>query len=56
MEKVDTQSDETTTGIAQAHKQKKLLEVDLERAKANELELKGKIAGTEASVKKARGC
>jgi len=39
VEKVGAQVDETTTAITQAHKRRKLLEVDLERAKANKLEL-----------------
>ena len=54
MEKVSAQFDETTTAIAQAHKRRKLLEVDLERAKANELELQDKLVETEASLKKAK--
>ena len=54
MEKVGAQFDETTTAIAQAHKRRKLLEVDLERAKANELELQDKLVETEASLKKAK--
>jgi len=39
VEKVGAQFDEATTTIAQVHKRRKLLEADLERAKANELEL-----------------
>ena len=55
-ENVGTQLDETTTAIAQAHKLRKLLEADLEWAKANKLELQGKLAETEALLKKARDC
>ena len=54
MEKAGAQFDETTTAIAQAHKRRKLLEADLERAKANELELQDKLVETEASLKKAK--
>ena len=54
VEKVGAQFDETTATIAQAHKQRKLLEADLERAKVNELELQGELAETEASLKKAK--
>ena len=54
MEKVDVPSNETTTAIAQAHKWRKLLEADLERVKANELELQDKLVETEASLKKAK--
>ena len=54
VEKVGPQFDETTTAIAQAHKRRKLLEADLERAKANELELQDKLVETEASLKKAK--
>jgi len=39
IEKVGAQFDEITTAIVQAHKQRKPLEVDLEQAKATELEL-----------------
>ena len=54
VEKAGAQFDETTTAIAQAHKRRKLLEADLERAKANELELQDKLVETEASLKKAK--
>ena len=53
-EKAGAQFDEVTTVIAGAHKQRKLLETDLERSKANDLELQGKIVETEASLKKAK--
>ena len=54
VEKVGVQFDETTTAIAQAHKRRKLLEADLERAKASELELQDTLVETEASLKKAK--
>ena len=62
VEKVSEQFDEVTTAITQAHKWRKLLEPDLQRAKVNELELQGKLAEIEAFLKKAkesswkRGC
>jgi len=55
MEKVGAQFDKTTTTITQAHKRRKLLEADLDRAKVNELELQDKLVETEASLKKAKG-
>ena len=54
MEKVEAQFDEATTSITQAHKRRKLLETELEQAKANERELHIKLAETEASLKKAK--
>jgi len=54
VEKVEEQFDEATTSIAQAHKRRKLLEAEPEQAKANELELHGKLVETEASLKKAK--
>ena len=40
--------------ITQAYKQRKLLKADLERAKANDLELQGNLAEIEASLKKSK--
>ena len=54
MKKVSAQFDETTTTVAQAHKRRKLLEADLERAKADELELQDKLIETKTSLKKAK--
>ena len=54
VEKVEAQFDEATTSIAQAHKRRKLLETELEQAKANEWVLHGKLVETEASLKKAK--
>ena len=54
VEKLEAQIDEATSSIAQANKWRKLLEAELEQAKANERELYGKIAETEASLKKAK--
>ena len=54
VEKVEAQFDEATTSIAQAHKPRKLLEAELEQAKANERDLHGKLAKTKASLKKAK--
>ena len=54
VEKVGAQVDEVASAIPQAHKWRNLFEADLERAKANELELQGKFIEIKASSKKAR--
>jgi len=54
VEKVEAQFNEATTSIAQAHKQRKLLEADLEQGKANERDLHDKLVEIEVSLKKAK--
>jgi len=54
VERVVAQFYEATTSITQTHKQRKLLEAELEQAKANKWELHDKLAETEASLKKAK--
>ena len=54
VKKVGAQFNKATTTITHAHKRRKLLEVDLERGKANKLKLQGKPAEIEASLKKAK--
>ena len=53
MEKAGAQFDKAISTTAKAHKQRKRHEADIERAKANELELQGQLAEIEASLKKA---